>query len=131
MRRITKEVCLKAGTSKVYTNGCIRPTNVTSMAMTGLSSDQIAHSFNLQKNYQEQEKYKREGEMMTDEEKRVATMINMASGRNALRGLGNEFGPLDIQPAKEKNIYKEFNDLMKGSKTTDSRTGSFKKVRWL
>ena len=83
-------VSKEAGTSKVYTNGSIRPTNLTSMAMTGLTPGQISNSFNLQQTYSEQEKYKRIGEMMLDEEKRVATMINTASGRNALRGFDND-----------------------------------------
>ena len=95
----------EAGTSKVYTNGSIRPTNLTSMAMTGLTPGQISNSFNLQQTYSEQEKYKRIGEMMSDEEKRVATMINTASGRNVLRGFDNEFGALELHEVKgEKNL---------------------------
>ena len=95
-------VSKEAGTSKVYTNGSIRPTNLTSMAMTGLTPGQISNSFNLQQTYSEQEKYKRIGEMMSDEEKRVATMINTASGRNALRGFDNEFGSLEIMAGRQR-----------------------------
>ena len=84
------------------------------MALIDLTPDQLAHSFNLQKNVAQQEKYKREGEMMTAEEKRAATMINTASGRTALRGLGNKFGPLTLQVNEERKIYDQFNKVMKG-----------------
>ena len=114
LKKLTKLVSMEAGTSKVYTNGCIRPTNETSLALIDLTPDQLAHSFNLQKNVAQQEKYKREGEMMTAEEKRVATMINTASGRTALRGLGNKFGPLTLQVNEERKIYDQFNKVMKG-----------------
>ena len=92
LQNLTAMVCKEAGTKKAYSNGSIRPTNLTSMAMTGLTPGQMTESFQLQTTYNEQEKYKRIGELMTAEEKRVATVINTASGRNALRGLGNEFG---------------------------------------
>ena len=49
--KITTTLCKKAGTDKVYTNGSIRPTNITNLTMTGYSSDQLAYSFNLQQNY--------------------------------------------------------------------------------
>ena len=39
---------------------------------------------------------------MSDEEKRVATMINTASGRNALRGFDNEFGSLEIMAGRQR-----------------------------
>ena len=51
---------------------------------------------------------------MTAEEKRVATVINTASGRNALRGLGNEFGSLELQQADERKLYKQHKEVMKG-----------------
>ena len=114
LNNLTAMVSKEAGTSKVYTNGSIRPTNLTSMAMTGLTPGQIAKSFNLQQTYSEQEKYKRIGEMMTEDEKRLATMINTASGRNALRGLGNEFGDLELQEVEERRLYDQHKAVMGG-----------------
>ena len=119
LKNLTKNVSMEAGTSRVYTNGCIRPTNCTGLALTGLTPDQIAHSFNLQKNLNQQEKYKREGEMMTAEEKRIATMVNTASGRTALRGLGNKFGPLTLQVNDERKIYEKFNKVIKGGQNKE------------
>ena len=114
LNNLTAMVSKEAGTSKVYTNGSIRPTNLTSMAMTGLTPGQISNSFNLQQTYSEQEKYKRIGEMMSDEEKRVATMINTASGRNVLRGFDNEFGALELHEVKERRIYDQHKEIMAG-----------------
>ena len=53
--QLTASVSKKAGTAKVYTNGSIRPSNMTSLTMTGMSSDQLAHFFNLQKDHWQQE----------------------------------------------------------------------------
>ena len=52
---ITAMVSKEAGTKKRYTNGNIRPTNLTSLAMTGVTPQQIATSLNLQQSYAEQE----------------------------------------------------------------------------
>ena len=43
---ITAMVSKEAGTKKRYTNGSIRPTNLTSLAMTGVTPQQIATSLN-------------------------------------------------------------------------------------
>ena len=62
-------VSKEAGTKK-NTNGSIRSTNLTSLAMTGVTPQQIATSLNLQQSYAEQERYKRLREMMSEDEKR-------------------------------------------------------------
>ena len=85
-----------------YTNGSIRPTNLTSLAMTGVTPQQIATSLNLQQSYAEQECYKRLEEMMSEDEKRKVSLINTASGRAALRGKVNKFGTLDARPNEKK-----------------------------
>ena len=110
--QLTASVSKKAGTAKVYTNGSIRPSNMTSLTMTGMSSDQLAHSFNLQKNHGQQEKYKRLGELMNDDQKRMATMVNTASGRNFLRGGINEFGSVQQKKSLQPNMYARFKGLM-------------------
>ena len=53
---ITAMVSKEAGTKKRYTNGSIRPTNLTSLAMTGVTPQQIATSLNLQQSHAEQER---------------------------------------------------------------------------
>ena len=114
LNQLTAVVSKKAGTTKVYTNGSIRPTNMTGMTMTGLSSDQLAHSFGLQKNFGQQEKYKRLGELMNDDQKRMATMVNTASGRDYLRGGTNKFGSVRQKENQKPNIFKRFKGLMEG-----------------
>ena len=49
---------------------------------------------------------------MTNEEKRVACSVNTASGRNALRGLENKFGPLRLQQNDQTKIYDTFKKIM-------------------
>ena len=112
LKNLTAMVSRQAGTQNRYTNGSIRPTNMTSMAMTGLTPAQIKESFQLQQSYSEQEKYKRLGQLMTNEEKRVACSVNTASGRNALRGLENKFGPLRLQQNDQTKIYDTFKKIM-------------------
>ena len=114
LEKLTAMVSMKAGTAKVYSNGSIRPSNMTSLTMTGMSSDQLAHSFGLQQNYGQQEKYKRLGEMMNDDQKRMATMVNTASGRKFLRGGTNEFGSVQQKKDLQPNIYSRFKGLMEG-----------------
>ena len=117
LKKLTETVSKEAGTKKRYTNGCIRPTNLTGMALTGLTPAQISESFQLQQNYNEQEKYKRLGELMTSEEKRVATSVNTPSGRNALRGMENQFGPLQLRQNEKTKIF----DNLKKHMNTDNR----------
>ena len=57
---------------------------------------------NLQQSYAEQERNKRIGEMMSEDEKRKVSLINTASGRAALRGKVNKFGTLDARPNKRQ-----------------------------
>ena len=111
---ITAMVSKEAGTKKRYTNGSIRPTNLTSLAMTGVTPQQIATSLNLQQSYAEQERYKRLGEMMSEDEKRKVSLINTASGRAALRGKVNKFGTLDARPNEKKVLYDKFKSVMNG-----------------
>ena len=89
-----------------------RPTNLTSLAMTGVTPQQIATSLNLQQSYAEQERYKRLGEMMSEDEKRKVSLINTASGRAALRGKVNKFGTLDARPNEKKVLYDKFKSVM-------------------
>ena len=107
-------VSKEAGTKKRYTNGSIRPTNLTSLAMTGVTPQQIATSLNLQQSYAEQECYKRLEEMMSEDEKRKVSLINTASGRAALRGKVNKFGTLDARPNEKKVLYDKFKSVMNG-----------------
>ena len=53
LQNLTATVCKEAGTKKAYSNGSIRPTNLTSMAMTGLTPGQMTESFQLQTTYNE------------------------------------------------------------------------------
>ena len=104
----------EAGTKKRYTNGSIRPTNMTSLAMTGVTPQQIATSLNLQQSYAEQERYKRLEEMMSEDEKRKVSWINTASGRAALQGEVNKSGTLDARPNEKTALYHKFKYVMNG-----------------
>ena len=76
---------------------------MTYLTMTGMSSDQLAHSFNLHQNYAHQL-----GELMSDDQKQMATMVNSASGRKFLRGGTNEFE--SVQQKKDRE-WKEWTVL--------------------
>ena len=52
--------------------------------------------------------------MMNDEQKRMATMVNTASGRKFLRGGTNEFGSVQQKKDLQPNIYSRFKGLMEG-----------------
>ena len=110
--QLTALASKKAGTARVYTNSSIRPTNMTSYTLAGFTPDQMAHSFNLQKNHGQQEKYKRLGELMDDDEKRIATMVNTASGRTFLRGGENKFGSVVQKKNPQKQMYDRFKNIL-------------------
>ena len=99
------------------------PTNLTSLAMTGVTPQQIATSLNLQQSYAEQECYKRLEEMMSEDEKRKVSLINTASGRAALRGKVNKFGTRDARPNEKKVLYDKFKSVMNGG-------GGQKETHW-
>ena len=110
--QLTKLASKKAGTAKAYTNGSIRPTNITNFTLAGLTSDQLTNSFNLQQNSGQQEKYKRLGELMDDEQKRMATMVNTPSGRTFLRGGDNQFGSVQQKETIQMKMYDNFKNIM-------------------
>jgi hypothetical protein len=58
------------------------------------------------------QKYKRLWEMMNDDQKRMATIVNTASGRKFLRGGINEFGSVRQKKDLQQNIYSRFKGLM-------------------
>ena len=60
------------------------------------------------------QKYKRLWEMMNDDQKRMATVVNTASGRKFLRGGTNEFGSVQQKKDLQPNIYSRFKGLMEG-----------------
>ena len=60
------------------------------------------------------QKYKRLWEMMNNDQKRMATMVNTASGRKFLRGGINEFGSVRQKKDLQQNIYSRFKGLMEG-----------------
>ena len=104
---LVREICKLAENKEDHTNGDIRCTVMTSLAMAKLSPDQV-NMFSKSTPAQ-QEHYKRLGEQMTEKQIRQATALTSASGRNALQGKENLFGELGGGECEETMmIYKRY-----------------------
>lgn len=91
IKNIIKDVCSYAGTSQVYTNSTLRPSNITELHLAGYGHKEIAQ-FTDQKCESVVAHYNKTKDLMSEEEKRDARMLLNPSGRRALRGGPNLWG---------------------------------------
>ena len=118
---MVRELCKLAGTKEDHTNGDVRVTIMTSLAMAQMSPNQVS-TFS-KSTPAEQERYKRLGEQMTEKQIQQARALTSSSGRNALRGLGNKFGDLSGgADSRTHQIYRRYLALLEHESTPEVST---------
>jgi hypothetical protein len=93
---IMSVISSKAGLGGRYTNSCLRAGTITELARAGFDN-RVIGQITGQKGHAIIEQYKKKAKMMSEKEKREATMLVSSSGRNSLRGAGNLWGELTKQ----------------------------------
>jgi hypothetical protein len=125
-KALLSNISLRAGLKKKYTNSCLRPSGITSLAAAGYSNREIAQ-FTGQKTHEVIEQYKRNLENLTADQKRDGKMLLCPSGRNLLRGNNNKWGEVNSREGGHSIISTNHKNIVQnkaGSQVVMSNSGA-------